>query len=142
MRVRAGGEDAFEEAWRGIALAASRWPGNLRQDLLRDAADPRQYVATSDWSSREAFRAFETSPRQDVLTAPLRALREAVQMSVDDLLNHVEGEGAATKDAATKDAATKDAGGREAGGRRAGGRESGRQEAGRQAGGGENEVRA
>jgi heme-degrading monooxygenase HmoA len=92
MRVRAGGEEAFEAAWRSVAAAASCWPGNLRQDLLRDATDSRRYVVTSDWSSLEAFRAFETSPRQEVLTAPLRALREAVQMTVDDLLAHVEGE--------------------------------------------------
>ena len=92
MRVREGGERAFEDAWRAVAAAASRWPGNLRQDLLRDPGDPRLYVVTSDWSSRAAFHAFETSPRQHELTAPLRELREAVQMSMDDLLVHVEGE--------------------------------------------------
>ena len=41
MRAREGCEEAFERAWRSAAHEISRIPGNLRQELSRDAEDPR-----------------------------------------------------------------------------------------------------
>jgi heme-degrading monooxygenase HmoA len=75
-----------------VAAEVRRTPGNVRQALLRDPADPAVFVVTSDWDSAEAFRAFERSPEQDALTAPLRGLRESGSMTVHDLLVHLEGE--------------------------------------------------
>ncbi len=89
MRVRAGAEAEFEEAWRQVAAEVARAPGNLRQTLLRTVA-PSTYVITSDWESAAAFHAFERSPAQDRLTAPLRALRESAEMSVHDIVLHLD----------------------------------------------------
>ena len=92
MRVKEGRERDFEEAWRKIAESVRRAPGNVRQALLRDPEDPRNFVVTSDWESRDAFTQFERSPEQDDLTAPLRELREDGRMAVHDLVVHIEGD--------------------------------------------------
>jgi heme-degrading monooxygenase HmoA len=92
MTVRAGQEGAFEPAWREVASQVRRAPGNVRQALARDPRDRRVFVVTSDWESAEAFRAFERSPHQDALTAPLRALRESASMTVHELVAHLEGD--------------------------------------------------
>jgi heme-degrading monooxygenase HmoA len=92
MRVKEGHEADFEHAWREIAEEVRRAPGNVRQALLRDSDDPRTFVVTSDWESREAFGEFERSPEQDRLTAPLRELRESGGMAVHDLVVHIEGD--------------------------------------------------
>jgi heme-degrading monooxygenase HmoA len=90
MKVKAGQEGAFEEAWRRIADQVRLAPGNLRQALLRDPEDPASFVVTSDWESRAAFTSFERSPEQDELTAPMRDMRESGQMTVHELLTHIE----------------------------------------------------
>lgn len=92
MTVKGGREDEFEQTWRTIAATVRTAPGNIRQALLRDADDPRRFVVTSDWESREAFGRFERSPEQDALTAPLRELRESGEMVVQELLVHIDGE--------------------------------------------------
>ena len=92
MKVKAGSEADFERAWRKIAAEVQRVPGNLRQALLRDPQDGTRFVLTTDWENREAFGKFERSPEQDVLTAPLRELRESASMTVYDLVAHLERE--------------------------------------------------
>jgi heme-degrading monooxygenase HmoA len=92
LQVRTGHERAFERAWTAVAAEVRRTPGNVRQALLRDPADPAMFMVTSDWESAEAFRDFERSAHQDALTAPLRALRESASMTVHDLVAHLEGE--------------------------------------------------
>jgi heme-degrading monooxygenase HmoA len=92
MRVKEGREGDFEQAWREIAEEVRGTPGNVRQALLRDPEDPRTFVVTSDWESREAFRDFEQSEEQDRLTARLRELRESGGMTVHDLVVHLEGD--------------------------------------------------
>ncbi len=92
MKVKAGREADFEQAWRTIAAQVQRAPGNIRQALLRDPQDATSFVLTTDWESREAFGRFERSPEQDALTAPLRALRESASMTVLDLVAHLERE--------------------------------------------------
>ena len=93
MKVKPGREDEFERAWRAISEEVRRAPGNLRQALMRDPGEPGSFVVTSDWESREAFTAFERSPEQDDLTAPLRDLRETGDMTVHELVTHLEGGG-------------------------------------------------
>lgn len=91
MQVRAGHEEEFEQAWREVAAQTRLVPGNLRQALLRDPERSGSFVITSDWQSREAFGRFERSPEQDVLTARLRALRESANMTISELIVHIEG---------------------------------------------------
>jgi heme-degrading monooxygenase HmoA len=92
ITVKPGSEDDFEDVWRKIADVVKHERGNLRQALSRDPQDARVFVVTSDWDSRETFSAFEKSPEQDDLTAPIRELRESARMTVHDLLIQIEGE--------------------------------------------------
>jgi heme-degrading monooxygenase HmoA len=90
LRVHRGRELDFERAWLDVAAIAGRFPGNLRQALLRDPGDPRAFTITSDWVSAASFRAFERSDEQDVLTAELRRMRESAELSLHQLLVHVD----------------------------------------------------
>ena len=91
MQVRAGGEQAFEAAWRQVAERVAGDPANLRQTLLRDPAASGRYTVTTDWVDADAFRRFEGSARQDALTARLRELRESVEMHLDEIVVHLDG---------------------------------------------------
>ena len=93
MKVHAGREDEFEAAWAAVADVTRRTPGNLRQTLLRAGDETSTFIIVSDWEDRAAFGAFEKSPEQDELTAPLRALRESASMRVDEVVAHLEGSG-------------------------------------------------
>ncbi len=91
MKVKPGRGADFEREWRAIADEVRKAPGNLRQGLARDLDDSDSFVVTSDWSDREAFGRFERSEEQDVLTAPLRELRETASMTVQELIFDIEG---------------------------------------------------
>jgi predicted ester cyclase/quinol monooxygenase YgiN len=92
MQVKAGKDDEFAEAWEKVAQEARRTPGSVRQTLSRPAEGT--FVITTDWVSPEAFTAFERSPEQDALTAPLRALRGSATMEVAPIIRHVESDAA------------------------------------------------
>ena len=92
MRAREGCEAEFEAAWRRAAAEISRVPGNLRQELARDADDPRTFLITSDWIDRAAVDAFGRSAARETLTAALRDLREDADRSTYELLHAVPAE--------------------------------------------------
>jgi len=94
LKIRPGQELAFQRAWRDVAVEVRRLPGCLRQALTCNERDPSAFTITSDWADEDSFRAFESSPEQDALTATLRALRESASMTVDDLVAHLDGEAA------------------------------------------------
>jgi heme-degrading monooxygenase HmoA len=89
LEIASGSGDAFVEAWREIAQQVKREPGNLRQTLLREGES--SFVIESDWTSREAFTAFERSERQDELTEPIRRLRQSARMIVYEIVADVDG---------------------------------------------------
>ena len=91
MRTREGCEAEFEAAWRRAAAEISRVPGNLRQELVRDADDPRTFLITSDWVDRAAVDAFGRSSAREVLTAALRDLREDASRNTYEVLATVPG---------------------------------------------------
>lgn len=91
MKVHPGREDEFEATWAAVADVTSRTAGNVRQTLLRAGDEASTFVIVSDWADRAAFEAFERSPEQDDLTAPLRALRVSASMRVDEIVAHFEG---------------------------------------------------
>ncbi|MGY1824442.1 antibiotic biosynthesis monooxygenase family protein [Geodermatophilus sp. SYSU D00079] len=91
MRAREGCEAAFEAAWRQAAAEIARVPGNLRQELLRDADDPRTFLITADWADRAAVDAFGRSSARETLTAALRDLREDAARSTYEALATVPG---------------------------------------------------
>ncbi|MEV0720391.1 FAD-dependent oxidoreductase [Asanoa sp. NPDC050611] len=93
MRAREGCADAFEAAWRVAADEISRVPGSLRQELIRDAEDPRTFLIISDWRDQEALDAFGPSAARENLTAALRDLRESGEKNTYALLQTVVGHG-------------------------------------------------
>ncbi|GIG63079.1 hypothetical protein Lfu02_74510 [Longispora fulva] len=93
MRAREGCETQFETAWRAAAAEISRIPGNLRQELVRDAEDPRTFLITSDWSDQSSLDAFGRSAVRDQLTAVLRDLRESADKNTYHVLHDVPAQG-------------------------------------------------
>jgi 2-polyprenyl-6-methoxyphenol hydroxylase-like FAD-dependent oxidoreductase/heme-degrading monooxygenase HmoA len=91
MRARAGCDQAFERAWLQAAGEISRVKGNLRQDLLRSTADPRDFTIVSEWSDVGALEAFSTGPARERLTVALRDLRDGAERMTYDVLHSVAG---------------------------------------------------
>ena len=91
MRTREGCEEQFEGAWRQAAAEISRVPGNLRQELVRDADDPRTFLVTADWADRASVDAFGRSSARETLTAALRELREDASRNTYEVLATIPG---------------------------------------------------
>ena len=91
MRALEGCEADFEAAWHRAAAEISRVPGNLRQELVRDADDPRTFVITSDWVDRAAVDAFGRSSARETLTEALRELREDASRDTYEVLATIPG---------------------------------------------------
>ncbi|MGY1605902.1 FAD-dependent monooxygenase [Geodermatophilus sp. SYSU D00700] len=92
MRAREGCEALFEAAWHRAAAEISRVPGNLRQELMRDEADPRWFAIVSDWTDRTSVDAFGRSAARETLTEALRDLRDDATRSTFTVLATVEAE--------------------------------------------------
>ncbi len=82
MLCRPGHEAEFERIWRTAAEQIALYPGNQGQTLLRDAGEPRWFVISSEWASREDLKNFEASPVRRQLSAALDPLREQSSKSV------------------------------------------------------------
>lgn len=81
MRVRPGSAEAFERDWATGASVVALHPDNHGQTLARSATETDVYHVTSDWSSEEAFRAYETSDAHADHLRRLRAHREEGSMA-------------------------------------------------------------
>jgi len=86
MRAREGHADAVESAWRAAAQEISRAPGNLRQELVRDANDPHTFLVISDWSDPR-------SAARTRIPEALRDLQEAGEPTTYQVLHTVAGQG-------------------------------------------------
>ncbi|WP_319458392.1 FAD-dependent monooxygenase [Micromonospora sp. RTP1Z1] len=62
IRARPGVAPAVESAWRTVAGQISGLAGNLLQDLLLDANDPRSFVIVTEWTDESALRDYENGP--------------------------------------------------------------------------------
>lgn len=89
MRTRKGCEQRFEDEWLSAAEQIRGLDGCLRQDLLRDADDPRSYLIISDWADRERLDAFGRSEQRDRLMRVVRELRESAQRQTYHVLYSV-----------------------------------------------------
>lgn len=89
MRAREGCERRFEQEWLGAAEEIRALDGCLRQDLVRDADDPRSYLIISDWADRERLDAFGRSEHRDRLLRVIRDLRESAQRHTYQVLHSV-----------------------------------------------------
>ncbi|MFF5176220.1 putative quinol monooxygenase [Micromonospora sp. NPDC000089] len=92
MRTREGCAERFEAEWRSAADEIRTLDGCLRQDLVRDADDPRSYLVISDWADRERLDAFGRSAHRDRLLRVIRELRETADRHTYQVLHTVPGQ--------------------------------------------------
>ena len=93
MRAVEGSEHAFERGLREAMDEISRVPGNLRQDLIRDADDPRTFLILSDWTDRAALDEFGRSRHRDRIMAAVREIRESAERHTFEVVQSVAGRG-------------------------------------------------
>ncbi|GAA3435175.1 hypothetical protein GCM10018954_047790 [Kutzneria kofuensis] len=92
MRTKEGCEQRFEAEWLSAAAEIGTVDGCLRQDLIRDADDPRSYLIISDWADRERLDAFGRSELRDRLLRVVRELRESAQRHTYHVLHSMRSE--------------------------------------------------
>jgi heme-degrading monooxygenase HmoA len=85
MLVREGCERDFEDIWK-TAMAGDQPPGSIGQALTCDPRERRRYIITGDWESRDALRAFESSPERRAMSAAFEPLRESASKQVLDII--------------------------------------------------------
>lgn len=68
--------DVIERSYRETSRALANTPGLLRNELLRDAAEPDSYVILSEWESLAAFRQWEEGPTHRGRTSPMRPYQD------------------------------------------------------------------
>jgi len=90
VEVAPGHEAAWEEAWRTLRDARSRYPGFRGASLLRDSTRPTQYLVLSEWAEHaqlaEAMRGLgwlDRDQRVPWAVEPTRVYDEIVE-SVGD----------------------------------------------------------
>ena len=93
MRAVEGSERAFERSLREAMDEISRVPGNLRQDLIRDADDSRTFLIISDWADRTTLEEFGRSGHRDRLMAAVREMRESAERHTYEVVQSVAGRG-------------------------------------------------
>jgi heme-degrading monooxygenase HmoA len=73
-KIRPGEEKKFEAAYEEVTrkVKASAFKGHMRDELLRDDAEPGSYILLSEWESKEAFLAWEDAPIHMQTTTPMR----------------------------------------------------------------------
>jgi len=57
VEVAPGHEGAWEEAWRTVREARSRYPGFRGASLLRDSTRPTHYLVLSEWAEHAQLAA-------------------------------------------------------------------------------------
>ncbi|WP_433281256.1 FAD-dependent monooxygenase [Micromonospora sp. CA-244673] len=76
LRARQGCEPAVRSAWGTVAGQVAGLAGNLRQELLLDALDPRGFVVVTEWADEAALRAYRDGPVAARLAELVRPLTE------------------------------------------------------------------
>lgn len=73
VRVPAERTEAFLAAYEAVRhLVADGVPGHRVDQVCRSAADPEQWLITSEWASLADFEAWERSPEHRDLVRPMR----------------------------------------------------------------------
>jgi heme-degrading monooxygenase HmoA len=63
---------AFETAFIQVSKNVKGTPGHIKDELLRDPADPLAFILLGEWKSKEEFLSWEESPVHRQATAPMR----------------------------------------------------------------------
>ncbi len=72
-KIRKGEEAGFEAAYAEVTAKVKGTPGHIVDELLRDVAEPGNYILLSEWESREAFLAWENAPIHMATTKPMHS---------------------------------------------------------------------
>jgi heme-degrading monooxygenase HmoA len=72
VRVAADRTTDFLRAYEMVRHEVSAVPGHLVDQICRSAADPEQWLVTSEWSTLADFEAWERSPGHQELVRPMR----------------------------------------------------------------------
>lgn len=73
VRVPVERTEAFLAAYEAVRhLVADGVPGHRVDQVCRSAADPEQWLITSEWASLADFEAWERSPEHRDLVRPMR----------------------------------------------------------------------
>ncbi|MGC9535665.1 antibiotic biosynthesis monooxygenase family protein [Streptomyces sp. UG1] len=62
VQVKPGLEAEFEKVWAQGSKEVTAQPANLGHTLARSAQEESVYYVVSDWTDRESFLSFESSP--------------------------------------------------------------------------------
>ncbi|RCG25313.1 antibiotic biosynthesis monooxygenase [Streptomyces reniochalinae] len=62
VQVKPGMEAGFEQVWRQGSAQVTAQPANLGHTLARSAHEESVYYVVSDWTDKDSFLAFESSP--------------------------------------------------------------------------------
>lgn len=73
LRVAAGAQDRFLDAYQQIRYQVAQIDGHLADQLCQSTSDPAEWMITSEWESPEHFRAWEGSAGHRELAGPLVA---------------------------------------------------------------------
>jgi 2-polyprenyl-6-methoxyphenol hydroxylase-like FAD-dependent oxidoreductase/heme-degrading monooxygenase HmoA len=93
LRARPGFENAVESAWRTVAGQISGLGGNLLQNLLLDANDPRSFVVVTEWADESALRGYENGPVATRFADTVRPLCETPAAESYRVMRGPEGNG-------------------------------------------------
>lgn len=102
IRVPAERTREFLEAYEKIRYTVAEGvEGHLKDQVCQAEDDPEQWMITSEWTSLEAFRAWERSPGHRTLAGPMRAccteaksIRFAIQAETSRFAHSVTAQGA------------------------------------------------
>jgi len=72
VRVAAGAEQRFVDAYDTIRHEVASVPGHLLDQVCQSTDDPSQWLITSEWSSADHFLAWERGDAHRHLVRPLR----------------------------------------------------------------------
>jgi heme-degrading monooxygenase HmoA len=70
--IQPGTQKDFEAAFSRVTQQVKGTKGHIRDELIRDAANPDAYILLSEWESQEAFLAWEDAPIHKETTTPMR----------------------------------------------------------------------
>ncbi|MFE8014489.1 antibiotic biosynthesis monooxygenase family protein [Streptomyces antibioticus] len=86
VRVKAGMAADFEKVWAQGSAEVTAQPANLGHALARSALEDDVYYVVSDWTDREAFLEFESSPGHVRHREKLHPYREGGSLAMMQVL--------------------------------------------------------
>ena len=90
VQVKPGLQAEFEKVWAEGSKEVTAQPANLGHTLARSAQEESVYYVVSDWTDRESFLSFESSPEHVRHREKLHPYRTGGSLA---MMHRVEGAG-------------------------------------------------